>query len=127
MADYLIAIKPVLAVEGGYANDPNDRGGETFRGIARKFWTNWGGWKYVDVKDFKNPILNDLVMSFYKVNFWNPIGGDKINSQPIANILVDSAVNEGISPAIKRAEVIVGLPETGHISDTLINKLNSLT
>jgi lysozyme family protein len=136
MADYLIAIKPVILIEGGYVNDPNDNGGETYKGISRKFWGQSKVWPIVDaskvLQNFpgnlsSNSDLQNLIISFYKINFWNPIGGDNINNQPIANLLVDSAVNEGISPAIKRAEVIVGLPSTGHISDALINKLNALT
>ena len=27
---------------------PEDRGGETYRGIARRAWPKWAGWKIVD-------------------------------------------------------------------------------
>jgi lysozyme family protein len=135
MANFKIAIDPVLAIEGGWVRDPNDNGGETYRGVARKFWPNWKGWTIVDqYKTFPNfPAnlkglvdLNQLVIDFYDVNFWDKIGGDNIKNQSIADLLVDSAVNEGISAAVKRAENIVGLPKTGIISLLLINKLNSL-
>jgi|ERR1035437_881830 lysozyme family protein len=135
MANYKIAIDPVLAIEGGWVHDPNDNGGETYRGISRKFWPNWKGWVVVDqYKKLPNfpanlkglVLLNQLVVDFYDVNFWDKIGGDNIKNQSIADLLVDSAVNEGISPAVKRAENIVGLPKTGIISLLLINKLNSM-
>jgi len=48
MNNYLIAIIKVLKSEGGHANDPDDGGGETYRGIARKFWPQWAGWKIID-------------------------------------------------------------------------------
>jgi lysozyme family protein len=35
-------------IEGGYVNDPDDKGGETYRGIARKKHPSWRGWYKVD-------------------------------------------------------------------------------
>ncbi len=43
----LIAPK-TLKHEGGYANNPNDKGGETYRGIGRKANPNWKGWGFID-------------------------------------------------------------------------------
>ena len=34
--------------EGGWVNDPNDIGGETYRGISRKFNPKWNGWSVID-------------------------------------------------------------------------------
>lgn len=141
MADYKIAIKDTLQAEGaynskfGYVNDKDDSGGETVAGVARKFHPLWEGWKIIDslkkhprfpynLKDSSE--LNELVISFYKHEFWDKIGGDLINSQNIANMLLKSAVHEGFVSAIKRAESIVGLERTGKISEDLRNKLNSL-
>ena len=65
-------------------------------------------------------------MSFYRDNFWNKVGGDFIDDQDIADMLVDAAVNEGIKPAVKRAQKIVGIAQTGEFSEELKTKLNSL-
>ncbi len=135
MANYKKAIIKTLGYEGGYVNDPDDNGGETFKGISRKFHPAWGGWVLIDDLKKKpgfpkgitiNPMLNGLVQVFYKVEFWNKVGGDGLNSQEIANLLVDSAVNEGIVPAIKRAQGIAGIPQTGKVSEDLITKINLL-
>jgi len=126
MADFNEAIKKVLQSEGGYSNDPLDKGGETYEGISRKNWPNWKGWELIDAGIRNSEELDEDVMSFYKENFWDEISGDNINIQQIADLLVDSAVNEGISPAIKRAQLLVGLPQTGKITQELIDKLNSL-
>ena len=134
MADYKHSIAKVLCTEGGYANDPDDAGGETYKGIARNFWPNWVGWPIIDHSkghDFphcldSNSLVLDAVITFYKHNFWDKVGGDQIASQTIADNLVDSAVNEGIKPAVKRAQGIVGLAQTGVISEELVTKLNSL-
>jgi len=135
MADFKKAITKVLKSEGGYANDPDDLGGETYKGISRKNWPEWEGWKIVDRekknKNFPKSLdslvfLIDEVLKFYKVNFWDKVWGDKINKQLVAEMLFDSAVNEGVSPAIKRAEEVAGLPKTGKMSNELLIKINSM-
>lgn len=135
MANYKTSIGIVLQHEGGYANDKDDRGGETYRGIARKFHQNWEGWFIVDrhKKEANFPrclktdiTLNDMVVRFYKKEFWDKIGGDKIKSEKIALQLIDSAVNEGIKSAVARAEEIVGLPKSGNIDPALLSKLSKL-
>jgi len=36
--------------EGGYVNDPVDKGGETYAGIARNIFGSWEGWSIIDAK-----------------------------------------------------------------------------
>ncbi len=45
---YSQIIPTTLAHEGGYANHPSDKGGETYRGITRKHNPNWEGWAFID-------------------------------------------------------------------------------
>ena len=144
MANFDKAIDPVLASEGyiqkygksGYVNDTDDAGGETIAGIARKFWPNEAIWLLVDSAKKKTGFpgvlavdlnVRAMILDFYRRRFWNPIQGDKINNRTIADLLVDKAVLEGISPAIARSEEIVGLPRTGKVSEALLTKLNLLT
>lgn len=135
MANYRHAIAKVLLTEGGYANDKDDSGGETYKGVARNFWPRWTGWAFVDqAKKLPNfpaslskiSALQDSVIAFYRTNFWDKVGGDFIDDQDIADLLVDAAVNEGIKPAVKRAQMIVGIAQTGVFSEELKTKLNSL-
>lgn len=135
MADYKHSIAKILLTEGGYVNDKADAGGETYKGIARNYWGGWGGWINIDGAKKRpnfpeslngNVMLNSLVTDFYKKNFWDKIGGDMIASQTIADNLVDSAVNEGIKPAIRRAQKLVLMDETGIVTADLVKKLNDL-
>jgi lysozyme family protein len=142
MADYKHAIAKVLPFEGyilnkkvGYVNDKDDSGGETIGGIAFNFWPEWGGWPIIHsakkLHGFPGNLVGNmqlygLLLDFYKKNFWDKIGGDFIASQTIGNNLVDSAVNEGIKPAIKRAQSIVLLAQTGIVTPELVTKLNLL-
>ena len=139
MADFNISIKDTLTHEGininmGYVNDPSDRGGETIAGIARKFHPNDPIWALVDnakkgnfPKNLKDiPNILDGIKAFYKVNYWDKVCGDRLKSQNIANMLFDTAVLEGYTAAIKRAQSIVGITANGVMSEELVTKLNAL-
>lgn len=115
MADFLIAHKKLSINEGGYANDPKDKGGETWKGIARNFHSDWEGWKIIDEYKRKQGFpgnlkkdkrLPDMELTFYKKRFWNVIRGDEISSQEIANMIYDDAVNTNCPPAIKKAQIV---------------------
>ncbi|MBC8054080.1 MAG: hypothetical protein H7Y13_13525 [Sphingobacteriaceae bacterium] len=112
MADFNQAYLITMQNEGGYANDPQDRGGETWKGIARNFWPQWKGWVIVDTIKATNPPvlnkalaaqtdLNNMVLQFYKSNYWDINKLDQINSQQVANQLFDIAVNMGVGRASK--------------------------
>ena len=110
MAQFSISYRKTAGHEGGYANHPSDKGGETYRGIARKRWQDWEGWQIVDrlktESDFPqnletDPDLGNLVVKFYHDNFWTAINGDAIQQQEIADELYDTGVNMGTGFAVK--------------------------
>lgn len=110
MALFYIAFNITMEHEGGYANDPDDVGGETYKGISRRYHPSWQGWGIIDdaksSSNFPNSLriyetLNSQVKGFYKANYWDRFEGDRIISQNIANELFDTAVNMGMSRAVK--------------------------
>jgi lysozyme family protein len=103
VSEFLPALAFTLPQEGGYANDPVDAGGETYRGVARNKHPEWEGWPIVD--DLKawpgfphnlagNAEIQDMVVKFYQRSFWNPLLA-QIKDQAIANKIFDLGVNEG--------------------------------
>src|SRR4051812_34145455 len=95
MSDFDYALTQLLKEEGGYANDPRDPGGETYKGISRVFWPNWSGWPLIDAaktdpkfreKLAENEHLPSLINSFYRKNFWQ---FDGVNDLLIASKLFD--------------------------------------
>lgn len=105
MADFVQAYYITNQIEGGYANDKDDLGGETYRGVSRVNWPKWSGWEIIDSlkksKSFpenldKNVGLQNSVQHFYESNFWNMIQGSLINNQAIANEVYDNAVHMGV-------------------------------
>lgn len=108
-------IKPALAItlahEGYYANDPDDTGGETYRGIARKHNPSWSGWTIIDAQKRKRNFpanLKDVMSSlevyverYYKQEYWDVNNLDLVSSQAIANELFDTGVNMGVGIAAR--------------------------
>lgn len=153
MADFLTAYKICMKIEGGYACDPDDTGGETFAGISRRNFSSWKGWAIVDtakravpnyVKNvaaldallFSNAQLQTLVQSFYKANFWDVLKCDFVKEQNIATELFDTGVNcgTGVSALFLQQSLNVlnnngkayaDITEDAQIGTTTINMLNA--
>lgn len=137
MAYFGDAFKKLSIKEGGYVNDKDDAGGETYRGISRKYNPTWQGWTMIDSykkhytvgsKKFKSKLDNDvqlqkLVWEKYKIGYWDVFELDDFNSQRVAEQLFDTNVNCGQVAAIKMAQRVLGLKETGRWNLDLLNKL----
>jgi len=135
MAKFDIAYKRTAKFEGGYVYDPDDNGGETYAGISRKANPRWLGWKTIDLAKKKsgfpknladNAVLKQQVKTLYKTNYWNPIWGDRINRQEVANEIYDFGVNAGVATSIKLQQRQFKMRETGKMDEKLLAKLNSI-
>lgn len=109
MARFEIAYAATASYEGDgvWTCVPNDKGGETYSGISRKYNPHWDGWSYIDQCKGTDGIpqgdyeekLKSSVVSFYHKNYWNKIQGDKLPLQSLANLLYDIAVNQSVRRA----------------------------
>lgn len=133
MADFEKAYKMMIVHEGGYVNDPEDSGGETYIGIAREKQPEWIGWTIIDLMkkhpDFPASLdrkmdLQAEIERFYKVIFWDKVGGDQINDQDIANSIFDFAVNAGVSTSVGLAQRVTGSSCDGVIGSKTIQAIN---
>lgn len=118
MAQFEISLNLTLANEGGYSNNLADIGGETYSGVSRKWNPSWQGWKVIDElhhepgfpRTLENNVeLQMMVKQFYRLNYWNPLWLDKINSQEVANKLFDIGVNMGTTDAALIAQRVANL------------------
>ena len=111
-SDFEIAYGETELNEGGYVHDPDDKGGETHRGVARRFHPDWPGWTIIDkIKtdhptDFvrrinDNAKLVELSKQLYRERFWEPILGDQIPNQHVANKVFDTGVNQGVKTSVR--------------------------
>lgn len=93
-------------IEGGYSDNPNDAGGETYKGISRVYWPGWPGWRIVDEikrttlrKDYdiilgQNEELQQMTKAFYKQMFWDIFQGDAL-PVPLSLEMFDQSINMG--------------------------------
>lgn len=146
MAKFLISYEKMKKDEGGYACDPKDRGGETYRGVSRKYHPDWKGWPIIDAnkwpgftEEMKNPknwskadtkfhkleSLQILVHRFYVENFWNLIRGDEIEIQEIADAVYNFAVMTSPKRAIITAQMALGVTVDGDLGPKTLKALNS--
>lgn len=99
------ALNNVMGSEGGYADLQGDKGGETYKGIARNFHPDWQGWSIIDSykklypQEFTSCLKNDidlqkLVTKFYKQNYWDVFKGDSLPFL-VAEELLDQSINQG--------------------------------
>jgi lysozyme family protein len=120
--------------EGGYVNDPHDRGGETYKGVARKMNPTWPGWQRIDAArtqpGFPKNLESDsalqvMVKSFYQFDYWGPAGCDGAPPQ-VKFDLFDTAVNGGVLTAIKLLQRAAGVADDGVLGARTLQAVQSL-
>ena len=131
MANFDIEFEKLIFAEGGYVNDSDDAGGETYLGISRKNNSKWIGWKTIDsIKKIygtknitarlkENKSLTNSAKLLYKINYWDVLELDDIPNQDIAHQLFDTCVNCGKTIAIRIAQQVLLMTVTGKWSDEL--------
>ena len=92
MAKIELFAPKILRYEGGFVNDPHDKGGATNMGVTLATWRMVGYDKDddgdIDADDIKLLSKEDAV-KVLKLNYWNRWKADQITNQSIAEILVD--------------------------------------
>jgi lysozyme family protein len=106
------AVGDVLATEGGFVDDPADRGGTTKYGISLRFLVAEGAVDLdhdgvmdfdldrdgdIDEQDIRQLRRSDAIALYHRC-FWLRIGADDF-ARPIGEMLFDQAVNAGTGSA----------------------------
>lgn len=108
--DFNRAYDTLLKHEGGYSNHSSDRGGETYKGIARNFERDWNGWKIIDSYKSKPGFPNNLdqdqeldlrCREIYKVKYWDVNRIDEMMIYPLKYEVFEIGVNMGVGTAGK--------------------------
>lgn len=123
MADYKILIPFVLKYEGGYVNNPNDKGGPTNKGVTLNTYRSVYG-RAKTINDLKYMTGNEW-RHIFKSLYWDKCKADDITDQSIANILVDWAYNSGPLIPIKHLQRILGVKDDGIIGPKTMQVLNN--
>ena len=89
------ALKFVLKWEGGYVNNPDDKGGATNKGITQNTYNAWLKSLGLQSRDVRN-ITQQEVEQIYYTNYWLKAGCNKM-SPKFAVLAFDTAVNMGLA------------------------------
>jgi lysozyme family protein len=137
------AFAHTLRWEGGYANIAEDRGGETYMGIARNIHPFWPGWQIIDNykanvgpiawnQKIDNPNLEYQVYQFYKTNKWDKHRLGMIYSSDVAAKVFDMIVNHGqgsrlVQQAVNAVAGKEKLKEDNFVGPKTVAAINSLS
>lgn len=128
MAKCEILLPYILKWEGGFVNDPADRGGATNKGVTIGTWKQCGydkdGDGDIDVDDLKMLTNADVMNRVLKPHFWDRWKADQIKSQGVANILVDWVWGSG-KHGIVIPQRILGVTPDGIVGDKTIAAINA--
>lgn len=98
MANLKVSLSKTLGWEGGYANDPHDSGGPTWKGVTLNTYKS-----YCRRKGKPTPTIEDLrkltesdIMDIARTLFWDKIKGDQIKNQSIADLIFDFVWMSGL-------------------------------
>lgn len=112
----------ILKWEGGFVNDPLDRGGATNKGITiGTFRTFYGPDATVD--QLKS-ITEEQWLHIFRTGYWNPWRADEISNQSIANICVDWAWASGTRTSIKAVQQLLGVSVDGVVGVRTLAAIN---
>ena len=122
MADFSKLVPFILQWEGGFVNDPLDKGGATNKGVTIATFRQFYG-ANATVEQLKNISIAEW-NNIFKSGYWNRWRADEIRSQSLANILVDWLWLSG-SPAIKNPQRLLGVVPDGAVGQKTIAALNA--
>jgi len=121
--DQIIAYVISPAIEGGFADNPNDPGGATNYGITQRYLTN------ARAKNTALPVsVKDLTAAqataLYKADQWEAVKGDAI-PPAVALHAFDAAVNEGSGTATMLLQKALGIKVDGVMGPATVAAANA--
>lgn len=116
----------ILKWEGGFVNDPDDLGGATNRGVTLATYAQYckkKGYSVPTVERLKNLSEREWT-EILKTMYWDRWKADQIESQSVANILVDWVWASG-NYGIKIPQKLIGVTVDGIVGPKTIDAVNS--
>ena len=110
------AVIHVLNFEGGYINNPLDKGGETKYGISKRAYPT------LDIKN----LTKETATEIYYRDYWLASSCDRMEYN-VALIVFDMSVNHGVSRSIKILQKVLKVTEDGIIGMQTLGALRTDT
>lgn len=129
MADVNVLLPWILSWEGGFANDPLDRGGATNKGVTIATWRKVGydkdGDGDIDVDDLRKISSDDVKNRVLKPHYWDRWKADDIKDQSVANICVDWVWASG-KHGITGVQRLLGVAADGIVGPKTLAAINAI-
>lgn len=121
MANFKEYAKKLIEIEGGYVDHPNDAGGITMQGVTLTTFRQYCG-EDKTVADLRNMSYGTWV-EIMKDLYWDKCRADEIESQPLAEIIVDWCVNSGMV-GLRKVQEIAGVKPDGIVGPKTLAAIN---
>jgi len=110
-----------LQYEGGFSDNPNDKGGATNMGITH---ITLSAWRHapVSVDDVRNLTVGEAT-DIYKALYWDHVHGDDLPTG-VDLAVFDYAVNFGTSGAVRALQSILGVVPDGVMGPQTLEAVN---
>ena len=108
----------IMRHEGGYSNNPVDRGGPTNMGVTHK---TLAAWRKIDevTSDEVEKLSMDEAKAIYRANYWNALNCDQL--PPGVDLVVfDFGVNAGPSKAAKMLQKALAVAPDGMVGQITV-------
>lgn len=115
----------VLAREGGFVNDPHDRGGATNKGITQAVYDLWRKEHGLEPRSVAE-IDDEEVATIYRAKYWESSRCGTL-PEPIDLFVFDSAVQHGPRKAIQFLQRSMGVTDTGYFGPLTMTALRRET
>jgi lysozyme family protein len=117
-------IAAVLEYEGGFTNNPSDRGGPTNWGITQETLSQWLK-RPATVRDVE-ALTKDEAISIYLARYIVGPGFDRIADRRLRHLAVDSGVQHGTERAIKWLQaLLLGVTADGKLGPKTAAAINA--
>lgn len=107
------AVAHILLFEGGYVNNPKDPGGETNRGIAKKFYPD---------EDIKGMTI-ERAKEIYRQDYWDKCQCEEL-PENIRLAVFDCAVNQGVRTAVRLLQQVVQVTPDGVLGPNTLKAIH---
>lgn len=109
------AFEKLIGHEGGYVNDPRDKGGETKFGISKRAYPG---------EDIAAMTL-ERSKAIYSRDYWGPAGCDALPDQAKFQVF-DMAVNSGVKTALRTVQRAIGATPDGVLGPQTLQAVQSM-
>lgn len=121
--NFNLANKLTKGYEGGYVNNPNDRGGATNFGITQATYNRYCSQKGLQQKDVRLITIKE-VDDIYFNDYWIR-SSCHLMLLPLCVVHYDTAVNFGVSGANKMLQRVLEVEPDGVIGKITLSKIDS--